>query len=69
VIVAPLAATSAVPGDTRLHPSMTIAGQRYFMLTEDLAAMPRGDLGPVVGSAVEYRYEIIGALDLLFTGI
>jgi hypothetical protein len=36
---------------------------------EDMAATPRHVIGTVVGSALKSRYQIIGALDLLFTGI
>jgi hypothetical protein len=36
---------------------------------EELAAVPRQTLGRAVGSAESQRYDIIAALDLLFTGI
>jgi hypothetical protein len=39
------------------------------LFIEDLAAIPKSTLGRVVGSAEPNRYEIVAALDLLFTGI
>jgi hypothetical protein len=38
-------------------------------LIEQLAAVPLSVLGGHVGSAETQRYEMIAALDLLFTGI
>jgi hypothetical protein len=48
---------------------VVVAGRQYLVFIEDLAAVPRGALGRVVGSAEADRYAIVGALDLLFTGI
>jgi hypothetical protein len=44
-------------------------GRRYIALTEHLAAIPQTVFGKTVGSGEAQRYEIIAALDLLFTGI
>jgi hypothetical protein len=52
-----------------LHPTIELAGRRYVILTEDLGSLPRHQLGRVVGSATSREYEIIAALDVLFTGI
>ena len=48
---------------------VNVAGQTYGIFIEDLAAVPRRTLGRVVGTAEEKRYEIVAAIDLLFTGI
>jgi toxin CcdB len=69
VIVAPLFVANPALVRTRLHPSIEIHGRRYVLLVEELAAVPRHMLGHVVGSAESHRYDIIAALDLLFTGI
>ncbi|MPZ39879.1 MAG: hypothetical protein GEU95_17830 [Rhizobiales bacterium] len=53
----------------RLHPSVEIDGIRYLILVEELAAIPRQTLGRVIGNAGVNRYEIVAALDMLFTGI
>jgi len=69
VIVAPLVRAGEGPASGRLHPTLELDGQRYVVLTEDLGSMPRNRLGRVVGSAESRDYEIVAALDLLFTGI
>ena len=69
VVVAPLVEASPALAGTRLHPRVAVAGRQYFVFIEDLAAIPKGTLGRVVGSAEPDRYSIVAALDLLFTGI
>ena len=68
VVVAPLLA--ATPGllKTALHPAFLIAGKNDVLITEELAAVSRLSLGPVIGSTIDHRYEIIRAIDLIFTG-
>jgi toxin CcdB len=68
VVTAPLVRTSPTFERTRLHPTVIVAGQTYVIFIEDLAAVPRRTLGRVVGTAEAKRYEIIAAIDLLFTG-
>jgi hypothetical protein len=46
-----------------------VEGKRYIALIEHLAAVPRTVFGKTVGSAEPQRYEIVAALDLLFTGV
>jgi toxin CcdB len=69
IVVAPLVRATSVQGQTRLHPSIDVDGVTYAMFVEDLAAVPRCTLGRVVGSAETNRYEILAAIDMLFTGI
>jgi toxin CcdB len=69
VIVAPLVPSIGGIGKSRLHPVVEISGRLYVVKMEDIAATPRGMIGTVVGSAIERRYDIIAALNLLFTGI
>jgi hypothetical protein len=52
-----------------LHPAVEVSGSLYVVLVEETAAIPRQMLGRVLGSAEAKRYEIIAALDMLFTGI
>jgi toxin CcdB len=68
VVVAPLYPSSPSFEKTRLHPVIAFGGADYALITEELAAVQRSRLGPVIGSAAEYRYAIIGAIDLVFTG-
>jgi toxin CcdB len=68
VVVAPLLRTSGPLERTRLHPTVNVAGQTYVIFIEDLAAVPPRQLGRVVGTAEAKRYEIVAAIDMLFTG-
>jgi hypothetical protein len=53
----------------RLHPRIKIDGQQYVIFMAQLAAVPRNQIGSVIGNATAERYEITRALDMLFTGI
>jgi CcdB protein len=52
-----------------MHPEISINGERYVALVEQLAAVPRRALGRAISTAKNNDYEIIAALDMLFTGI
>jgi len=69
IIAAPLAVSSGPFARSRIHPAVEVAGTRYVVLSERLAAVQTATLGRVIGSAENNRYEIIAALDMLFTGI
>lgn len=69
-VVAPLASLGSVgPPMKILNPRVLVGGDQYILLTHLLAAIPSATLGEPVGSARMQRDEIIGAIDLLFTGI
>jgi toxin CcdB len=69
VVVAPLTETNPVLASSQLHPSVAVAGRRFSLVTEELAAVHRRSLGRVVGSAESLRYAIVAAIDLCFTGV
>lgn len=52
----------------RLTPSIDIDGERYLLMTPQLAGIARSELGAAVGSVADQRGAIIAALDLLITG-
>ena len=52
----------------RLNPTFEIAGGRYIMVTQFIAAVPESELGQVIGSLSEHRDAITAALDMLFQG-
>jgi toxin CcdB len=54
---------------TRLHPRFVIDGQEVVMATHLLAAVKRSTLGTSVASLSGQREAMIGALDVLLTGI
>jgi len=70
-VVVPL--SPAVTARTRamqaLTPKITVAGKEYLMLTPQLAGISVRQLGTLVDSVPSERGKIIGALDLLITGI
>lgn len=43
--------------------------QHFVVFVAQLAAIPKNQIGPVVGNAIEERYTIVRALDMLFTGV
>jgi toxin CcdB len=68
-IAAPLVEWTSDLASSRVHPTVEIDGRRFVALTEHLGAIPQTVLGKIVGPGETQRYEIIAALDLLFTGI
>jgi len=52
-----------------LTPVVTIDGQSLVMLIPQLAGIPAGELGAIVGSIAQHRGEIVSALDFLITGV
>jgi toxin CcdB len=52
----------------RLTPAIDIDGERYLLMTPQLAGIARSELGAAVGSVTDQRNAIIAALDLLITG-
>lgn len=53
---------------SQLTPIVEFEGERYIMVTPQLAGIARADLGPVAGSLASERRAILAALDLLVTG-
>lgn len=70
-VVVPLYSKSAAPRSsiTRLTPILTFQGQSYVAMIPELAGIARHHLGKTKGHLTSARNEIIGALDILFTGI
>ena len=53
----------------RLNPSFDIEGTAHLMVTQYAAALETRELGRVVASFADREHEIIGALDVLLTGV
>lgn len=70
-VVAPLARATAMQGKAikTLMPVFMIDGERFVMVTPQLAGVAKKHLGAVVAELSAQRHEIIAALDLLITGI
>lgn len=54
---------------TRLNPLFEVNGSELLMLTQALVALPVSALGSKIGNLERERDKIVGALDLLLTGI
>jgi len=67
-VVVPLYRKDAAQALGRLTPVLEVEGQICLALVPELAGVARRDLGPVAGSLVQARGELIAALDFLFTG-
>lgn len=70
-VAIPIAASESLPFKriTRLMPEVKILGVSFVLVTQELAGIPRKQLGEAVADLSENRSEIINALDMLFTGI
>ena len=52
-----------------LCPVFDIEGKNYILLTHQMTSVPVSLLKNNTGSLDKYRYEILGAIDILLTGI
>lgn len=52
----------------RLNPTVTVAGERYVVMTQELAAIKRRLLKSPIANLSPQREEILAAVDFLFTG-
>lgn len=70
LVVIPLAKATAHSGTSvrYLMPTVPFEGEAYVLVTPELGAIARRDLGPAVGSLAERRDAIIAALDFLVSG-
>lgn len=69
-VVVPLFALDAIGKIVKgLNPSFTINNQSVVMSTTEMATVSARKLGKPICSLAEHRSDIVGALDLLFTGI
>ena len=53
---------------SHLTPLLKFEGEAYILMTPELAALARSDLGAAAGSLAERRDVILAALDFLLTG-
>ncbi len=69
-VVVPLCPVSALgrKSISTLSPEFDINGVSYTLLTPQLAGVELSDIGPLTADLSDHRFEIINALDFLFTG-
>ena len=53
----------------KLCPIIDVKKERCVLLTQQMTSVPRSILKKKVVSLEKFRYEILGAIDLLITGI
>ena len=68
-VVVPLLPAAAMVAATRLNPVFEIEGDQYMMQTALILAMPVDRLEPTATNLANRHFEILSALDMLFTGI
>lgn len=68
--VIPLIPIAEAPSPTvHLNPIVSYDDQPYMLLTQTAASVDKRDLGPPLGSLEDRRLDIIGAIDVLITGV
>jgi hypothetical protein len=68
-IVAPLVAPKTLPGFERLMPVVSVKNKNFVVDITNVGVFPLKLIPkPIVNLEAE-RYRIVGALDLIFTGI
>lgn len=70
-VVVPLSPVSAMKGKPvkPLMPVLEIEGERFVMLTPQVAGIPKSELGAPVTRVEQHRFDIIAAIDFLLTGV
>jgi toxin CcdB len=70
-VVVPLCKPEVLGGKPaeRLNPEFEVEGRKVLMLAPEMAGVPRKALGEHVGNLASHRRAIIGALDLVLTGV
>lgn len=70
-VVVPLCKPGLLKGRLaeRLNPLFVVEGREVAMLTPEIAGVPAKALGAAIGNLSTQRGAIIGALDLVITGI
>ena len=63
----PIAAMKGKPLGT-LMPVLEIEGDRFVLMTPELAGIMKSELGIPVTRVEQHRFEIIAAIDFLLTG-
>ena len=68
-ICVPLIDEKFIRPQRRLNPLFHVDGRRLYFHPLEILTVPARLLRQPVANLEEYRYQIIGALDLVFTGI
>lgn len=69
VVIPVLPFDQAPPPAGRLNPRISLQGIEHVLITQYMTAVSISDLGEVVMSLCDRDTEIVGAVDLLITGV
>ena len=68
-IVAPLIAAKTVPGFERLMPVVSIKNKNLVIDVTNVGVIPLKLIPKPIANLEQERYRIVGAIELIFTGI
>lgn len=68
-IVAPLVAPKSLPGFERLMPVVSVKSKKLVVDVTNVGVFPLKLIPKPIANLEAERYRIVGALDLIFTGI
>ncbi len=68
-LVAPLISPTVSPSLGRLMPEVSIRGSRYLIDVTSIGVVPERMLQERVANLEDRRYDIVQAIDLVFTGV
>jgi toxin CcdB len=54
---------------TRLIPVVEVEDEMLLFMPNHAVSLPRAGLGPVVGNIEHSRFDLLGAIDFLLTGV
>jgi toxin CcdB len=68
-LVVPLVVDGEIKPMGRLNPGFEIEGRKLYLQPLDMAAFPARSLQRHVANLEDFRYQIIGAIDIVLTGV
>ena len=68
-LVVPLVVDSEIKPMGRLNPAFEIEGRRVYLQPLEMAALPARSLQRHVANLENFRYQIIGAIDIVLAGV
>ena len=68
-IVAPLVAPTSIPGFERLMPFVSVENKKLVIDITNVGVFPVKLIPKPIANLETERYRIVGAIDLIFTGI
>lgn len=69
ILVAPVFPASELPELEGVTPKVNLDGEDHLVAVQQLAAVQRKDLGPVVRTLADYEHPIANAINRFFFGI